>query len=146
MHAALLINDRVLRTRLTACAPLADGTVEPYPTAAKALAPLLARRYDVIVLHWKVHPGFASGDDRIEELAYLLPRTKLNQNVLYWEVGLRILDLLREEESANRTTPVCVIFPPLGRFTFETGDALSRESVEGDLATRQPAHAIFGLK
>lgn len=143
MKIAFLINERALRDKLARTFEGGEAVIEEYSTAAKALAKLATNPYDLVVLHWKVHPGLGSGDSRIDELADLIPLAKLNRNVLYWEVGLRVIDAMREKDSPNRATPVIVIFPDLGPAAFDTGDDLTRESVEADLAGRQPAEAVY---
>lgn len=145
MKAAFLISERALRLRLAKHLEPHYGEIEEYPTAAKALTRLVVRHYDLIVMHWKVYPGFGSGDSRIDELAGLIPNMKLNSNAFYWEVGLRVLDLIRADDSANCSTPVIVVFPDLAQSSFGMGDQLSRDSVESDLSTRQPAEALFGV-
>jgi len=144
MRIALLMNQESARTNLARVMGQANATVDEYSTASKALVKLTTVRYDLVAIHWKVYPGVGSGDPSIDELAALIPHTELNRNLLYWEVGLRVIDAMREEGSPTRETPVIVMFPNLGPSTFNTGDDLARESVESDLAIRQPACAVFG--
>ncbi len=145
MKAAFLIAERALRSRLAGCIDASGTTVDEFPTAAKALEALAETPYDLIVLHWKVHPGLGAGDKRIDELATLIPNAKYNRNVFYWEVGLRVIDLLRSEASANQATPVITIFPDLAPSGYGCGDELTRDAVEADIAIRQPIEAIYGF-
>jgi hypothetical protein len=144
MKVAFLIGEQALRRKLAGLIGPADVTVKEYPTAAKALTKLVEEGYDLIVIHWKVYPGFGSGDKRIDELAGMIPGVKLNRNVLYWEVALRVIDAIRAEGSVNRATPVIVILPKLGPSGPGTGDQLTKESVQSDIAARQPAEAVYG--
>jgi hypothetical protein len=145
MKAAFLIAERALRSRLAGCIDSPGVTVDEFPTAAKALVEFTDTSYDLIVLHWKVHPGLGAGDTRIDELATLIPNAKYNRNVFYWEVGLRVIDLIRSEDSANQTTPVIIIFPDLSQSGYGRGDELTRDAVDADIAIRQPIEAIYGL-
>jgi hypothetical protein len=144
MRIAFLMNERALRATLAQSIAWTAAAIEEYPTAAKAMAKLAAGRYDLVALHWKVHPGFGAGDAYLDELATLLPTTELNADVLYWEVALRVIDILRAEDSPNRVTPVVVVFPDLARAEYGAADELTREAVERDLAARSPAEAVFG--
>jgi len=144
MKVVFLVGERALRERYAKCIESADVEIEAYPTAAKALVKLETRPYDLVAIHWKAYPGFASGDPRIDELAELIPATKLNQNVLYWEVALCVIDALRAEDSPNQATPVIAILPVLGRGGYGTGDDLTIDSVESDIAARQPAQVVYG--
>lgn len=145
MTAAFLIAERALRSRLAGCIDFSGATVDEFPTAAKALAAFVDTPYDLIVLHWKVHPGLGAGDTRIDELAALIPNAEYNRNVFYWEVGLRVIDLIRSEASANQATPVIVIFPDLAPSGYGSGDELTRDAVDEDISTRQPIEAICGF-
>jgi len=144
MKAAFLIGERALRVRYAKCLESADAVIDEFPTASKALTELERERYDLVVIHWKVFPGFGSGDERIDELASLLPDTEFNRNLFYWEVGLRVIDLMRDEESPNLITPVVAVFPNLQESGFGIGDQLTRESVRSDIDSRRPARAVFG--
>ena len=144
MKVAFLIGEEALRKKLAKCIGPDNLTLEEYPTATKALTAFSSEQYDLIVIHWKVYPGFGSGDPRIDELAELIPNIELNANVFYWEVGLRVIDAIRAEDTPNQATPVIAIFPDLGRAGFGAGDELNRESIESDIASRQPAEAIYG--
>ena len=145
MSLALLANERALRAKLAKCITgVTEVAVEEYPTAAKALAKLSAKHYDLVALHWQVYPGLGSGDSHIDQLASLIPHAKLNRNLLYWEVGLRVIDMIREEDCPNRTTPVVVMLPELGRSVFCEPDVLTRDAVERAIAARQPAEAVYG--
>ena len=143
MQIAFLIGERALRQKLAEPLSSPDVTIETFATAALAVGPFETKRYDLIVLHWKTYPGFGSGDSKLDNLAGLIPTVELNRNLLYWEVGLRMIKRLREEESPNRETPLIVLFPDLGKAVFG-GDQLTRESVLSDLSTRGPAQALFG--
>ena len=145
MKIAFLMSEQALRTRLAGGIQWANATVEEYPTAAKALPKLTGTPYDLIAMHWKVYPGVGSGDGRFEELAGIIPNAELNRNVFYWVVGLRVIDLIRQEDSENRATPVIAMFPVLAPVEFGGEDQLSRESVESDIAARQPAEALYGF-
>ena len=138
MRIAFLINERALRAKFAKCVHSSGVTIDEYSTAAKALGKLSTNRYDLIVIHWKVHPGLGSGDPRIDELAMMIPNSKLNRNVFYWEVGMRVLDTAHAEDSANRETPAILLLPELDRPVF-ADDQLTKESVESDIAARQPA-------
>ena len=139
---ALLINDRESREALAGKIEEWGGTADQYPTAAKAMDMFGAARYDLIVVHWQVYPGQKASDPKVKELAAMIPVVKFNRNVLYWETALRVIDTIRAEESPNRITPLMVIFPDLGRSSFESGDRLARENVESDLTSLQPATII----
>ena len=145
MKVALLINDKESRVELAGCIADKGGTADEYPTAAKALGMLNATRYDSILMHWQAHPGLKPSDPQIKQIATMLPVVTMNRNVLYWETALRVIDIIRVEESPNKSTPVIVIFPGLGESQFEAGDRLSKEAVESDLAERQPATIISGV-
>ena len=146
MKVALLINDRESREDLSKGLETEGRTTDEYATAAKALGMLCATRYDLILMHWKVHPGQRPGDPQIKELATLIPVVSRNRNVLYWETALRIIDMARMEDSPNRATPIMVIFPDLGQSTFESQDRLSEEAVQADLAAREPATLITEMR
>ena len=142
MKVALLINDKTSREKLARYVESRGGTTDEYPTAAKALGMFGATRYDLILVHWQVHPGLKPSDPSIKEIAAMIPVVSRNVNVLYWETALRVIDIIRMENSPNRTSPIIVIFPDLGGSTFEAGDRLARESVDSDLVSRQPAIVI----
>jgi hypothetical protein len=142
VKVALLINDRESRQALVGKIEEWGGTADEYPTAAKAMDMFGATRYDLIVVHWQVYPGQKASDPKVRELAAMIPVVKFNRNVLYWETALRVIDTIRMDPSPNRATPLMVIFPNLGLSSFESGDQLARESVESDLASRQPATLI----
>jgi hypothetical protein len=144
MRIAFLVGERALRQKLAEPLEAADVTIDHFPTVAKALGAFETKHYDLIVLHWKAYPGFGCGDSKLDNLAALIPTVEFNRNLLYWEVGLRVINLVRDEESPNRTTPLLVLFPDLGRAEFGGGDQLTRESVLADLADRPPAEALFG--
>ena len=145
MQAAFLINERALRARLAKCLEPAGVSVDHFPTAGKALKGLTSTAYDLVVIHWKAHPGLVSDDPRINELADLIPKTELNTNMLYWEVGLRVMDAMRAEEAPNVKTPIIAILPPvLARAGFASGDELTADAVTSDLAARQPTAAVYG--
>ena len=143
MKVALLVNDRTSREALARRIAEWGGAVDQYPTAAKAIDMLGATRYDLVVMHWQVYPGQKASDPKVRELAAMIPVVRLNRNVLYWETALRVIDTIRVDESPNRGTPLMVIFPDLGKTHFDTDDdRLARETVESDLASRQPATII----
>lgn len=142
MKVALLINDKESRAVLARSIEAKGGTTDEYPTAAKAVGMFGATRYDLILIHWQVYPGLKPSDPRIKDLAAMIPVVSMNRNILYWETALRVIDIIRMEDSPNKTTPLMVIFPALGKSTFEAGDRLARESVDTDLADRQPATVV----
>ncbi|MBT3295068.1 MAG: hypothetical protein HN919_11835 [Verrucomicrobia bacterium] len=142
MKVALLINDRESRAALARSIEAKGGRADEYPTAAKAAGMFGATRYDLILIHWQVYPGLKPSDPSLKELAAMIPVVSMNRNILYWETALRVIDIIRMADSPNRTTPLMVIFPALGTSTFEAGDRLARESVESDLADRQPATVV----
>jgi hypothetical protein len=139
MKIALLVNDKDSRTELVRSVEASGATADEYATAAKAIGMFGATRYDLIIIQWQVHPGLKPSDPSIKELAAMIPVVSMNRNVLYWETALRVIDIIRMEESPNKATPIILIFPDLGESAFEAGDRLAKESVESDLAERQPA-------
>ena len=143
---ALLINEQAVRERVTDT--LGDGvSVDTFPTAAKALTGLTATRYDLIVMDWKVYPGFGADDEVLRELATTLPNIRHNENLLYWQVILRVLELLREEDASNRSTPVVLRLPHLFdyRFGMELEDPLTLDAVRDDLRGKEPVDALYGV-
>jgi CheY-like chemotaxis protein len=142
MKVALLINDKALRLSLAESLTALGVTVTEWPTAAKAVDVVETTLFDLIVVHWKVHPGLNLRDPQLREISNLIPMVVLNRNVLYWESALRVFDLIRGEDSLNRATPIVVIFPGLSEHNAEDGDRLARESVDADLADRQPSAVI----
>jgi hypothetical protein len=145
MKVALLINDKESRETLARGIQAKGATTDEFATAAKALGMLVASRYDLIVIHWQVHPGIKASDPKLQELASMIPVISMNRNVLYWETALRVLDIVRAEDSMNKATPVIVLFPGLDEPGFKAEDRLARESVDSDLAKRQPATVISAM-
>jgi len=145
MRIALLINDRGSRKDLVKALATPGVVIDEYPTAQKSLAKLATVHYDLIVIHWQVHPGLKPAHPRIKRIGVALRKTKLNRNALYWEVGLNVMDAIRAEGSQNVAAPVVVIFPDLGRTRFDAGNRLSEDRVNADLATRQPASVISDI-
>jgi hypothetical protein len=143
MKIAFLINERALRDNIAHAISHLDVSIDHYSTASKALAKLTAIAYDLVVIHWKVYPGLGCGDATIDDYSRLIPETSLNTNLLYWEVGLRVIDVMRDVETVNHTTAVILLFPDLPEAGFCIGDQLTRDSVCADVATRQPAVTLF---
>lgn len=140
MKVALVINERATRERFADCISSNGHEAHEYATAEKALGKLTTLGYDLVVIHWQVHPGWGASDAKIRDIAALIPTVTENRNLLYWEAALRLIDLLRDQGSPNRTTPVVVIFPETR--PFDSDDSLDRESIDADLKTRQPATVI----
>jgi hypothetical protein len=145
MNVAILMNERALRARVGQAAAAAGATVKEYSTAAQALAGVAENAHDLIVMDWKGFPGVGSMDSALNDLAAMIPEAELNQNLIYWEVALRVLDAVREEDSPNRSTPVIIRCPEPVPAGFDAGDSLPLESMEEDLATRQPVQALYDV-
>ena len=145
MKTAMLINDKGSRSELAGIVASQGVAADEYPTAAKALGMFSATRYDLIVIHWKVYPGLKPSDPEIQELAAMIPVSRMNRNALYWETALRVIDIIRTAGLPNESTPLIVIFPDLGRTDFGAGDRLTSEAVHADLAKRQPATIVSGI-
>lgn len=143
MNVAVLVNERSFsQSIMTGCADTA--VVRRYATAADGLRDLCSRKVDLIVMDWKVYPGFGCGDSVINEVAARLPETRHNENLLYWQVAVRVLELLREKRAANRGTPVLIRLPEPASFHFGMGDELTKESVERDLGDKGPVTKAYG--
>jgi hypothetical protein len=52
------------------------------------------------------------------------------------------MDAIRALGSVNATTSIVAILPGIGRIRYDAGKRLTRESVDKDLAARQPACVI----
>jgi hypothetical protein len=142
---AVLINRRADREVVSARIGSADVSVDQYATATQALGALVRTRFDLIVMEGKVYPGFGCPDAAIRELAEMLPNNRYSENLLYWQVGLRILETVRSDEGRNRETPVVIRFPELQNYSFAVGDELTRDSVESDLEDKGPVTPCFGV-
>jgi len=146
MEIALLINERAIREAFVAGIGGENVGIKEYSTAADALREFLSKRFDLIVLDWKIYPGYGCSDVEIRELATLIPVSPGNENLLYWQVALRVIDNIRSEESQNVRTPVIFRFPQLPElYVFGMGDDLTKETISTDLKGKGLIETIYGV-
>lgn len=145
MNVSVLINRRDLReaicNKVTGPGSLAAG----YATASDALSKILSTRHDLIVIDAKVYPGLGSTDSSISEFATLLPKTEYNENVLYWEACLRVVALIRADDSINRETPIILRVPQSILTPVDGSDALDPNGIERDLAADAHTELLMGI-
>ena len=146
MEMAMLINERAVRSELRKAIGRPDLQIDEYATATEALKGLSSKGYALIVIDWKVYPGFGSDDPAIAEYADMIPKMRHNENLLYWQVELRVLESIRAAESPNRDTGVLLRLPEIPPIAlFGVGDDLTRESIEEDLRGKEPVEAFYGV-
>jgi hypothetical protein len=146
MEIALLINEKAARAKIVAGIGGDNLVIKEYPTAADALREFTVRRFDLIVMGWKVYPGYGCNDAEIRELATLIPNSPDNENLLYWQVALKVICNTRDEDSRNNLTPVIFRFPELPEsYTFGAGDVLTREAIATDLEGKGLIEAVYGV-
>jgi hypothetical protein len=139
---ALLVNDRESRASLAKALAASAVSVDEYPTVEKSLLSLTSVHYDLIAIHWQVFPGLEPGTPRMKRYAAALQKTTRNRSALHWAVALGPMDAIRALGSVNATTSIVAILPGIGRIRYDAGKRLTRESVDKDLAARQPACVI----
>ena len=144
LNVLLLINERVVRERVSEAIGSGTVMVDQYATAAQALEPIVRHPFDLIVMDAKVYPGLGCSDILIREIATLLPDAKHTENLLYWQVGLRVLERLRDPKSVNIETPVLIRFPELAPDSFTAEDILTRDAVESDLKDKGTIRTVIG--
>jgi len=146
VEIALLVNDRIVRTRLSDALAGLGVVFREYSTASDAVRELSARYFDLIVIDWKIYPGYGCSDAEIRELASLIPDSPNNENLLYWQVALKVIDYIRNEESLNRNTHVIFRVPEVPEsYAFGMGDELTRETILTDIENRGPIEMVFGI-
>lgn len=143
-RAIVLINGRQECDAVVAALAAAGADVEAHATADRALPALAARPARLILLDARVYPGFGCTDAAIREVTALLPDARFSENLLRWQIALRVLDAIRAEGSVNRATPVFIHFPALPAYHFSVGDELTQEAIEEDLKSRQPVVICHG--
>lgn len=143
MKIALIFNNKSFRESLRNA--LGGHDVSEYATAAAALHDLTVSAHDLILLDAVTFPGFGSGDSHINELAALIPKSELNDTLLYWEVTLRVVDRMREANAPNAATPIGIRVSETLPASIGMGDVLSRAAVRKDLGARVNVHAIETL-
>jgi hypothetical protein len=142
---ALVINERSVRDELTSLLGLPPDKVRSYPTATDAMMSMPSTPFAAIIVDAMVFPGLGSDDPEVHQLALLIPDTKMNKAVLYWQVALRLIKSVRATGSRNENTPLVFIFPDLPlRHAGMGADQLTREAVDADLQDWQPAVAVYG--
>lgn len=145
MEIALLINDRIVRSRLTGALAGPAVVFREYSTASDAIREFSSRLFDLIVFDWKIYPGYGCSDAEIRELASLIPDSPNNENLLYWQVALKVLDHIRSDESPNGNTPVIFRVPEVpDSYAFGMGDDLTRETIVTDMESRGPIEMVYG--
>ncbi|MDD4869753.1 MAG: hypothetical protein PHR77_04270 [Kiritimatiellae bacterium] len=147
MEIALLINERTVRTKLLAGIGCNEAIIREYSTATDALREFSSRQFDLIVMDWKIYPGYGCSDAEIRELASLIPNSPHNENLLYWQVALKVITHIRDEGSINLNTPVLFRFPEIPEsYAFGMGDELTREIIRMDLKEKGTIETIYGVK
>jgi len=145
MQVALLINERAVRAKLMADIGLPDVVFKEYSTASAALNDLSSKQFDLIIIDWKVYPGYGSSDMEIRELADAIPNSVHNENLLYWQTELRVINIIRDRDSQNRDTPIILRFPDIPLVhAFGMDDILTRETVQTDLQEKQGIGVLYG--
>lgn len=147
MEVAVLINDRALRTKFVAgIGGNSKVIVKEISTASDALRAFSSKRFDLIILDWKIYPGYGCNDAEIRDLALLIPDSPNNENLLYWQVALRVIENIKCEESRNIETPIVFRFPELPEsYAFGMGDELTRETISTDLKGKGLIEVIYGV-
>ena len=146
MEIALLINERIVRASLTDALAGQETVARGYSTASDAIRELSSRHFDLIVLDWKIYPGYGCSDAEIRELASLIPDSPNNENLLYWQVALKVLDHIRDDESLNRDTQVIFRMPKVPEsYAFGLGDELTKETILTDVKNRGPLEVVYDV-
>ncbi len=139
----LLMNEKALRRAVAADLDREGVRCTEFATATQAVPVLTSRTFDLVALDAATFPGFGCLDGEIRDLAAMIPRAELNEAVLYWQVTLRMLDIIHEDGGPNVATPVIIRVPEARSSSIGMGDVLARESVEKDLRSRSHVRSIF---
>ncbi len=140
----LVLNERALREYIMDAFKDRDLAFTECGTAVQAMEHLQSTRFDAIVIEARMYPGTASQDPVLSDMAAMLPQSKYNEMLLHWQVACRVMELAREPESANRSTPFIIKFPlDAESILHGSGDMLSPDAVKKDLAKLEPATPLY---
>jgi hypothetical protein len=144
MSVCILINSRADFLRITDA--IGGEDLVQYASAAKGLEGLTETAHALITIVWRVYPGRASGDEDIDLLARALPRTEYNENLVYWQILVRVIQIIRGEDSANSATPVVVSLPLVfTTIVADFADELTPEGIAADARKLNDVEILYGL-
>lgn len=141
MQVGLLWNRRRRRDAVGEALVAAGHCVEGFATATEAYDDFMRRRFDALVIGWRVYPGFGCPDPCIRIMADMLPDMGLSENIGYWQTAVRLLEALRSGECANRTTPILITRPDVDRYYGE-GFTFDMDVVRRDLRDKDPIRCL----
>lgn len=144
MSVGILINPRAEFQRIADAGGGADAV--HYASADKGLDGLTKLEHDLIAIVWRVFPGRASGDEDIDLLASTLPHMEYNENLVYWQILVRVIQIIRADESANADTPIVVSLPNVfTTIVADFSDDLTPEGIAGDARKLRDVEILYGL-